>query len=830
VADKITAMTQTTAVDHEAEVAGRLSQLSLEQKIRLMTGADIWALHPIPEIGLRRLVTSDGPAGVRGETWDERSPSANVPSPTALAASWDPVRVERMGRLLASEARRKGVDALLAPTVNLHRTPFGGRHFECFSEDPELTAMIGIAYVQGLQAEGVAATVKHFVANDSETDRFSVNALVDERVLRELYLTPFERIVAAGVWAVMAAYNKVNGTTMTENPLQRDLLKREWAFDGVIMSDWYATRSVAAAGEDLLDLAMPGPESPWTEGLLEAVRSGQISESAVDGHVLRILRLAARVGALDGLEPATPPARRWSEEELSSELRAASAAGMVLIKNDGTLPLGGNSVKQVAVIGPNAATARTLGGGSATVFPSYVISPLDGLRDALGEGIEVVNALGVRSSERIEIASKELLRLPDGSGPGVEVIFFDAEDRELGREQRQAASMMWWGRVQEGLTAGQIDHLQLTTRLRVPESGRYSVGASGLGEFRLVIDGEVVVDEAIELPPGADVVEGIMKPPQQRAIVEMDAGREVPVELIYRPTGGAAVLGGADVTMLTVQLNVAPVLDEQEEFDRAIALAGDSDVVVVVVGTNEEVESEGFDRTSLELPGRQDELVSAVAAVNPRTVVVVNAGAPVLLPWANEVAAVLVSWFPGQEAGQALGDVLSGAAEPGGRLPVTWPNTEEGLPSVQPMSGELPYDEGLLIGYRWYLATGRTPLFPFGHGLGYTTWAYEGMAVDGDTVTVSVRNTGNRPGREVIQLYASRPDSAVERAPRWLVGSAVVDAAAGEVANAAITLADHNFRHWDSSAHTWTIEPGTYQLQAGHSVVDLPLTSEISRG
>jgi len=823
-------MTQTTAVDHEAEVAGRLSQLSLEQKIRLMTGADIWALHPIPEIGLRRLVTSDGPAGVRGETWDERSPSANVPSPTALAASWDPVRVERMGRLLASEARRKGVDVLLAPTVNLHRTPFGGRHFECFSEDPELTAMIGIAYVQGLQAEGVAATVKHFVANDSETDRFSVNALVDERVLRELYLTPFERIVAAGVWAVMAAYNKVNGTTMTENPLQRDLLKREWAFDGVIMSDWYATRSVAAAGEDLLDLAMPGPESPWTEGLLEAVRSGQISESAVDGHVLRILRLAARVGALDGLEPATPPARRWSEEELSSELRAASAAGMVLIKNDGTLPLGGNSVKQVAVIGPNAATARTLGGGSATVFPSYVISPLDGLRDALGEGIEVVNALGVRSSERIEIASKELLRLPDGSGPGVEVIFFDAEDRELGREQRQAASMMWWGRVQEGLTAGQIDHLQLTTRLRVPESGRYSVGASGLGEFRLVIDGEVVVDEAIELPPGADVVEGIMKPPQQRAIVEMDAGREVPVELIYRPTGGAAVLGGADVTMLTVQLNVAPVLDEQEEFDRAIALAGDSDVVVVVVGTNEEVESEGFDRTSLELPGRQDELVSAVAAVNPRTVVVVNAGAPVLLPWANEVAAVLVSWFPGQEAGQALGDVLSGAAEPGGRLPVTWPNTEEGLPSVQPMSGELPYDEGLLIGYRWYLATGRTPLFPFGHGLGYTTWAYEGMAVDGDTVTVSVRNTGNRPGREVIQLYASRPDSAVERAPRWLVGSAVVDAAAGEVANAAITLADRNFRHWDSSAHTWTIEPGTYQLQAGHSVVDLPLTSEISRG
>jgi beta-glucosidase len=825
----MTTMTQTTAVDHEAEIAGRLAQLSLEEKVRLMTGADIWALHPIPEIGLRRLVTSDGPAGVRGETWDERSPSANVPSPTALAASWDPVRVERMGRLLASEARRKGVDVLLAPTVNLHRTPYGGRHFECFSEDPELTAVIGVAYVEGLQAEGVAATVKHFVANDSETDRFSVNALVDERVLRELYLAPFERIVAAGAWAVMAAYNKVKGTTMTENPLQRDVLKREWGFDGVIMSDWYATRSVAAAGEELLDLAMPGPESPWTEWLLEAVQAGQISESALDGHVLRILRLAARVGALDGLDAATPPARRWSDEELSAELRASSAAGMVLIKNDGVLPLESSSLKRVAVIGPNAATARTLGGGSATVFPSYVISPLDGLRTALGGGVEIVHAVGVRSSDRTDVASQDLLQLPDGSGAGVEVIFFDAEDRELGRQQRQAASMMWWGAVQDGLTAGDIDHVQLATRLRVPESGRYSVGSSGLGDFRLVIDEQVMLDETITLPLGADVVESMMKPPQELALVELEAGRNVPVELTYRPAGGTT-LGGADVTMLTVQLNAAPVFDEQEEFQRAVSLAAESDVALVVVGTNEEVESEGFDRTSLGLPGRQDELVSAVAAANPRTVVVVNSGAPVLLPWADDVAAVLVSWFPGQEFGNALGDVLTGSVEPGGRLPVTWPSSEEGLPTVTPVNGELPYDEGLLIGYRWYLATGRTPLFPFGHGLGYTTWAYDGMAVDSDTVTVTVRNTGNRPGREVVQVYASRPDSSVERAPRWLVGSAVVDAAAGGVANVAFSLADHNFRHWDSSAHAWTIEPGTYQLQAGRSVVDLRLAGEITRG
>jgi beta-glucosidase len=824
----MTPMSQITAVDPEAEIANRLAHLSLEQKVRLMTGADIWALHPIPEIGLRRLVTSDGPAGVRGETWDERSPSANVPSPTSLAASWDPVAVERMGRLLASEARRKGVDVLLAPTVNLHRTPYGGRHFECFSEDPELTALIGTAYVAGLQAEGVAATVKHFVANDSETDRFSVNALVEERVLRELYLTPFERIVAAGAWAVMAAYNRVKGTTMTENPLQRDVLKDEWGFDGMIVSDWYATRSIAAAGEDLLDLAMPGPSSPWTEWLLEAVRSGEVSEAAIDGHVLRILRLAARVGALDGLGAATPPARNWDQEELRTELRQSSAAGMVLVKNDGILPLQPSSLRQVAVIGPNAAIARTLGGGSATVFPSYVSSPLEGLRAALGDGVEIVHATGVRSSERTEDAPKELLQLPDGSGPGVEVIFFDA-NREVGRQQRQAASLMWWGPIQDGLTANDVDHVQLATRLRVPGSGRYSVGTSGTGDFRLVIDGDVVFDETVDLPPGADVVEALSKPPQRLAVVELEAGRDVPVELIYRPTGGSE-LGGAEVTMLIIRLNVAPIFDEQAEFDRAVAVATDSEVAVVVVGTNEEVESEGFDRTSLALPGRQDELVRAVAAANPRTLVVVNSGAPVLLPWADEVSAVLVSWFPGQEFGNALGDVLTGAVEPGGRLPVSWPASEEGLPSVQPVNGELPYDEGLLIGYRWYLATDRTPLFPFGHGLGYTTWSYEGMVIDGDTVTVSVRNAGDRPGREVVQLYASRPDSTVERAPRWLVGSAIVEAAAGGWADAAITLADHNFRHWDSSAHAWTIEPGMYQLQAGRSVVDLPLSSAISRG
>ncbi len=825
------------AVVDETELTARLGRLSLEQKVRLLTGADIWALHTEPAVGLRRLVTSDGPAGVRGEWWDERYPSANVPSPTALAATWNEERLERVGRLLASEARRKGVDVLLAPTVNLHRTPYGGRHFECLSEDPLLTSRIGSAYVRGVQAGGVAATVKHFVANDSETDRFTVDAQVDERPLRELYLAPFEAIVRdAGAWAVMAAYNSVNGTSMTESPLQRDVLKGEWGFDGVVMSDWYAGRSIAAAGDGLLDLVMPGPTGPWGDALVAAVGSGEIPESAVDDHVLRILRLAARVGALDEIAAAVPSGSAWTEAAIKAELRSAAAAGFVLARNDGQiLPLDAGTLHRVAVLGPNAAVARTLGGGSATVFPSHVVSPLDGLRAALGDDVEVVHAAGARAGDRLPIAPIDQLRVPETDDAGVEVVFFDAEGAELGRQQRRAASMFWWGPIDDALTASQVHHLEIRTTIRVPDDGTYVVGTSGLGTISLSIDETTVLDATIELPLGADVVEGIMKPPQQAVSAELSAGRDVPVVLTYWPATGSATLGAEAVTMLTVQLNLARQQDEDDEFEHALALAADSDVAVVVVGTTEEVESEGFDRMSLALPGRQDELVARVAAVNPRTVVVVNAGAPVLLPWADDVAAVLLAWFPGQECGDALADVLLGHVEPGGRLPTTWPMAEVGHPSVTPVDGKLPYNEGLYVGYRAYDRDNHTPRFPFGHGLGYTDWAYESIetpaaaqAGDDVAVRVSVRNTGERAGCDVVQVYASRPGTAVERPVRWLAGFAPVELGPGESATVDVVIAARAFEHWDSTTRGWVTEPGTFRLEVGRSSRDLDLSAEIT--
>ncbi len=823
----------------EQELRRRAGRLSLEQKVELVTGADFWALYPEPDAGLRRVVTSDGPAGVRGENWDERDTSANVPSPTALAATWDCDRVEAIGALLAAEAQRKGVDVLLAPTVNLHRTPYGGRHFECFSEDPLLTARIGVAYVRGLQEAGVAATVKHFIGNDSETDRFTVDVRIDERTLRELYLAPFDAILRStgggetGAWAVMASYNGVNGSTMTESPLLRAILHDEWGYDGLVMSDWTATRSVEAAARAALDLAMPGPATrfgPWGDALLEAVRDGRVDEALIDDKVVRILRLAGRVGALDGASPPVP-----ALADIPRELRMTAAASFVLARNSGLLPLGRSALGRVALIGPNAETARTLGGGSATVFPPYTISPLDGLREA---GLDVAFAPGTVGHLRTAAAQAPWLLRPDGaagSGPGVEVRFLTASGEVTATEQRDSAALRWMSGFGPAEAAGPVAQLEVRCAIRATEAGRYQVGVSGVGRYRLVLDGAEAFDETLALREGADVVEALMTPPHRLVPLELAEGQAVTVLVQHDVESSPwAALG----TFVQIDLEVPHGTDD-EEIAAATSLAAASDVAVVVVGTTAEVESEGFDRTSLALPGRQDELVRRVAQANPRTVVVVNSGAPVLLPWADEVDAVLLTWFGGQEYGHALADVLLGEAEPGGRLPTTWPASEEGLPSVQPEDGVLSYTEGLFIGYRGYDRDGRQPLFPFGHGGGYTTWSYESVTVDcapdgqplpgpgaGVAVCVEVTNTSTRPGKEVVQVYASRPDSVVERPVRWLAGFAAVRAEPGETVNVGILLPERVFQHWSDKG--WVLEAGTFGLAAGSSSASLPLTASVT--
>ena len=413
--------------------------------------------------------------------------------------------------------------------------------------------------------------------------------------------------------------------------------------------------------------------------------------------------------------------------------------------------------------------------------------------------------------------------------------FLAADGTVRGREERTSAAFTWLSSFGQDLPMAEVAAVEVHTRLRAPESGTYLLGASGLGTVRLTVDDQVAFDAHVELPEGADPVESLMRPPQRSVPIQLQAGKETPVVLRYQPkdVGG---FGGAEVAIVTFQLNLARRASDEEELERAVALAAEADVAVVVVGTTEEVESEGFDRDSLALPGRQDELVSRVAAVNPRTVVVVNSGAPVLLPWAEEVAAVLVAWFPGQEFGNALADVLLGEREPGGRLPTVWPAAEhQHLPSTRPVDGRLVYEESIHVGNSAYDRAGIQPAFPFGHGLGYTTWEYldvtapSQLGPDGEAlVSVRVRNSGARPGREVVQVYASRHDSAVERPTRWLAGFAAATANPGEEATVEVTVPARSLAHWDGASRAWAVEPGVFHLAVGRSYTDRRLTAAIA--
>ncbi|MFE3698471.1 beta-glucosidase [Nocardia tengchongensis] len=743
-----------------------LAKLDLPAKIRLISGAGFFRFAGDESIGLAEMPVSDGPSGVRGEQWDERDPSVSLPSGTALAATWDRDLLTDIGALIAAEARRKDVYAVLGPTINLHRSPLGGRHFECFSEDPMLTAEIADAYVRAVQAHGVSACPKHYVANDSETERFTADVVADERTLRELYLYPFERSVEAGAWMVMAAYNSVNGATMTENDLLDEPLKGEWGFDGVVVSDWTAVRSTAGAAKGN-DLAMPGPWELWGAPLEQAVRDGEVPESAIDDKVRRILRFAERVGALHGT-PTPVPA--FGDDAARQLVREAASLAMVLATNDGTLPL--REPARVALLGSAAAEPRFMGGGSATVIPTHTTSPLQGLSEVL----PVVYTPGVHLSENMIPVPLDLVTDPETGEPGLRLRYLDG-DTLLASEHRGAGSLMLFGNP----NAVQAKTIELRGRLRADVAGEWRIGFAGVGALSLTLDGEQVLDETV-LPDGADPVEMLLNPPQRFVTRTLAEGEEVEVLVRMAPGGGFPAMG------ITCAVG-RPRRSDDEEFAAAIELACTSDVAVVVVGTTEQIESEGFDRTTLRLPGRQDELVAAVAAANPRTVVVVNSGSPVEMPWRDDVAAVLLTWFPGQEFGSALADVLTGAAEPGGRLPTTWPKTIDDVPvlNTKPEPDHaLPYSEGIHIGYRAWLKSGVAPAYPFGHGLGYTTWELDELRVSGRTATVTVRNTGARAGRQVVQAYLSRPGSAVDRPVRWLAGFAVVEAGAGESVTASL--------------------------------------------
>ncbi|SDP52490.1 beta-glucosidase [Pedococcus dokdonensis] len=797
-----------TSPDFSALIAG----LDLETKVRLLTGATSFTLHGEDSIGLAPMAFSDGPTGVRGLKFTGGDHVALFPNATLLAGAWSEETAREVGELLAEEAERQQIHVVLGPTINLHRSALGGRLFEAYSEDPLLTGRLAAAYVQGLQGKGIGACLKHLVANESETLRNYMNSVVAEDVLREVYLLPFEIAVEESrPWSIMAAYNDVNGVAATEQDhVNNQVVKGEWGWDGLLMSDWFATKTSAPAALGGLDLVMPGPDGPWGEALVADVRSGAVDESVVDEHVQRLLLLAQRVGALGDVHRSWPTDSLAADApERRAQLRRLATDGMVVLRNEGgVLPLAASG--SVALVGRHGVDTVCMGGGSAQVNPPHQVSIADGLRAQLGELLTVVDGVEVRQSPLP--APVGTITDPETGAPGMRVEHVDADGVVMLAEHVDGAEV----------TTGWDDTLprpteRLRLSARLSSAGPVRLGVKGAGSWRVGVDG-TQIGQADLVPTGADPGEAMFKPPVWTADVEAPAGALVEAELtIVRsepqpgPDGKLSTLSQILASgMGNKTLVVAPVPSPLEDTLAAVtAVARASDTAVVVVGLTPEQETEGSDKSTLALPGEQDAMVRAVAAAARRTVVVVNASTPVLMPWADEVDAILVVGLPGQEGGDAVADALLGVREPAGRLVTTWPAADAAAPAweVEPTDLQLDYTDGSFVGYRgWFAGRADPPAYWLGAGEGYGTWEYAAaslgdVASDGSaTVSVTVRNTGARDSRELVQVYL-QPSEADQ--PVRLVGWTSVEVAAGSSATVQVATDARLWRRWDTAADRW---------------------------
>jgi beta-glucosidase len=807
------------------QVTDLLSAMTLEEKVSLLAGIDNWHTHPVPSAGIPPMRVSDGPAGARGTSFTGPD-SANIPSGTALAASWDPDLIEELGHLLGKETRSKGARVLLAPTVNLHRTPVGGRNFECQSEDPYLSARITVGYVRGVQAEGVAACVKHFVGNDTEFERMTIDNQIDERTLREVYLRPFEAAVKdAGALAIMTAYNRINGPYAADSKeLITDILRNEWGFDGIVMSDWFGLHSTVEGVEAGLDLEMPGPARVRGQKLVAAVRNGLVDEALVDAAAARMIRFMDRIGALADGGPGPEVTR--DEPEDRALIRRAGSAGMVLLKNDNNaLPLSMESVKSVSIIGPNAAKGRIMGGGSAMVNPVHEVHPLEPLTKRFADAhVAVHHTVGCQIFRTLPSPEPRLVN--------DSVIEYFVSDEQLANNGTPELTVpferfhqFWQDNVSPTLTLKRFA-ARITTTFTPDISGLWSFGLTSAGDASFSIDGNLLFDN-VNAPNGQSFF-GLGKE-QVVQTAPLVAGHSYIITIEYRNNEEGLIRG------LTIGA-APPILADQVL--EATKVAATTDVAILIVGTNDDWESEGYDRASIDLPGRQDELIREVAKVSPRTIVVVNAGSPVAMPWLNDVDAVLFVWFPGQEFGHALTDVIFGDVEPGGRLPVTFPRRLEDTPASEHHPGRNGvgrYLEGRLMGYRFYDKTGRDPLFAFGHGLSYTNVAITGAQTQstGETLGVSVdlRNDDTRPGHAVVQVYAhsdSHPDSRPDDADQELVGFAKIAVPANSSTTVTVPLDPRWAAHWDIETHNWVVRPGGRELRIGTSSRNIAVVLPVS--
>jgi beta-glucosidase len=810
-----TAQAAPSNTDVEKRVTSILNQMTLDEKLEIIGGINDLHTLPIPRLGIPSLRMSDGTMGVH-----DYGLTTAYPAGIALAASWDVGLAERFGVAMGKDARAHGVHFVLGPGMNIYRAPMNGRNFEYFGEDPFLALRTAVSVINGMQGQRVIAVAKHFAGNNSEFARMTLSSDIDERTLREIYLPAFEASVKeAHVGAVMDAYNLVNGTYMTQNDhLNNDILKKEWGFDGILMSDWGGTHDGVAAANGGLDLEMPSPTFMNRDALLPALKDGKISEATIDDKVRRILRKAIEFGFFD--QPQTDAGIPTYSQEGRQVALEEARGGMVLLKNSGNLlPLDETKVKTIAVIGPDAYPAVVSGGGSAEGKPFNAVSFLEGISNRLGTKAKVLYAVDVPPLDEV-FESSEFVTAPGGE-TGLKGEYFSNEELKgtpaLVRTDKHVH--FDWG---EGSFApGEpVDHFAVRwTGYFVPkESGDYKFFTSSDDGVRLYVGDDIAIDDWLPHSQTLDT-----------AARHLEAGQAYKIRLEYFDSVSSAIVGfGVTRAEAFVGRETKP-------------LAAKADAVIICVGFDPKTEGEGFDRP-FQLPGGQDELIRQISAVNKNVIVVLTAGGNVdVTRWLENVPAVLQAWYPGQEGGTALAQVLFGDYSPSGKLPASFERRWEDSPtfhSYYPPKGEsrVQYSEGVFVGYRHFDRSEVKPLFAFGYGLSYTTFAYSKLSVTpqtGDlnqpvTVSFDLRNTGHREAAEVAELYVGDSHASVPRPVKELKGFAKIDLKPGETRRITLRLDRRAFSFYDVQKKDWSAEPGDFEILVGGSSDNIQLRGKFT--
>ena len=799
-----------------------IKDLTLEEKIELLSGFDAWQTNKIDRLGIPSIKMSDGPNGVRGDGNSGKS-SACFPCAISIGSSWNLNLINTLGEELASEAKLKDVDVLLGPTINIHRHPLGGRHFECFSEDPFLTGKIAIEYVKGVQSKNIAACLKHFVGNDTEFERYTVSSNIDERTLREIYLLPFEMAIKeANAKVVMSAYNKLNNIYCSSHEnLLIEILKDEWGFDGYVVSDWGAARDTVENAIGGLDLEMPGPAKSWGKNLITAINDKAVPEDLINDKVKRILNVASFCKRFEN--PIRKPERDNDSKLKRKLLKDAAQEGMVLLKNDGILPLK-KDIKSIGIIGPNAEKAQIIGGGSATLVPYHESHPVSSFQNNFSEKTIVKSAKGCHTYRYLPEINKSLT---EENGFLVEYFNVTDNSNDFISSKVLRGSKFW---IFEGFAKdiiGTEDRPDIFVKFSctyVPDiSGEHAFEIFAIGKSKLLINNEEIIDNWTDPLPGDAFFAHGSSPKRGASYLEKDKSYQIEIQYKFEGNFPAIYIG-------------CQPPDKIDLLDEALNIAKEVDEVILLVGTNSDWETEGNDRVDFNLPGEQNTLIEKVLEINPNAIIVLNTGSPVDMPWVNKAKSILQSWYAGQEYGDALFEILTGLVNPSGKLPTTFPKHIKDTPAYSCYPGEnlqMSYDEKLLIGYKWYDRKKIEPLFHFGHGLSYTNFEYSNLRISNSdknnfTCSFNIENVGDISGFEISQCYISFMNCDEDEPIKKLQGFDKTYINSGEIKKIEICLDSKSFSTWDIKNHQWEIKKGVFNILIGSSSNDIKLKDSIN--